>query len=335
MPRAPEFWHHDGLLPRLLAPAGALYGAVSARRMRRPPTVTPDAPVIAVGNLVAGGAGKTPTTLALAHLLHACHETPAIVMRGYGGSTIGPHRVDAADTAALVGDEALLAAAAAPTVVARDRAAGTALAVEAGATVVLFDDGFQNPTVAKRLSVLVVDAGYGIGNGRVIPAGPLRAPLDAQMPFADAVVMIRDAAGADHGAEVRARAAVLGRPVFEASLKPVDAQRFSGWPVVAYAGIGRPEKVADTLKALGAEVRAFVAFPDHHVYREEDATRLIELARQHGAQLVTTAKDWVRLGQPETGALAALKAASDRLDVALVFERVLDVTIFLTRRLRR
>lgn len=335
MPRAPAFWRTDGTLPRLLAPAASLYGAISGGRMRRPPSVEPPVPVVAIGNLVAGGAGKTPTTLALAGLLRACHETPAIVMRGYGGSARRTHRVAPDDPASLVGDEALLAAAVAPTVVARDRAAGAALAAESGASVVLFDDGFQNPRVAKRLSLVVVDAGYGIGNGRVHPAGPLRAPFDVQMARADAVVLIRDPAGADHADGVRARAAALRRPVFEASLKPVDAQRFAGWPVVAFAGIGRPDKVRATLQGLGAEIRAFADFPDHHVYSEDDARRLLDLAERHGAQLVTTAKDWVRLGRPETEALIALKAASDRLDVALVFDRVVDVTIFLTRGLRR
>lgn len=335
MPRAPDFWRTDGALSRLLAPAASLYGALSGGRMRRAPTVEPPVPVIAIGNLVAGGAGKTPTTLALAALLRACHETPAIVMRGYGGSARAPRHVSPNDPATLVGDEALLAVDVAPTVVARDRAAGAALAAEAGASVVLFDDGFQNPHVAKRLSLVVVDAGYGIGNGRVHPAGPLRAPFDVQMAHADAVVLIRDPGGIDRAETVRAEAARLRLSLFEAALKPVDAQRFAGWPVVAYAGIGRPEKVRATLVGLGAEIRAFVDYPDHHVYGEDDARHLLDLASRHGAQLVTTAKDWVRLGRPETAALAALKAASDRLDVALVFDRALDVTIFLTRGLRR
>lgn len=335
MPRAPDFWRDDRGLARLLQPLGLVYGAVAAARLRRPPSVEPPVPVIAVGNLVAGGAGKTPTTLALAQLLRACRETPAIVMRGYGGTAKAPRRVAVDDAAALVGDEALIAAAIAPTVVARDRAAGAALAAADGATVVLFDDGFQNPRVAKRLALLVVDAGYGVGNGRVIPAGPLRAPVAAQLPLADAVIVIRDPAGADRSAALRAEAAALDIPLFEAALKPVDAARFAGWPVVGYAGIGRPDKVAATLRAIGARLCDFVAFPDHHVFTEQDARRLIDLAVRNGAQLVTTAKDLARLGRPAEGALAALRLASDQLDVALAFDRVVDVTAFLTRGLRR
>lgn len=335
MPRAPDFWRDDGLVPSLLRPAAALYGAVAGGRMRRRASVIPAVPVVAVGNFVAGGAGKTPTTLALAALLRACRERPAIVMRGYGGRTRGPHRVTPGDGADLVGDEALLAADAAPTIVARDRAAGAALAAADGASVVLFDDGFQNPRVEKTLSLVVVDAGYGIGNGRVLPAGPLRAPFEVQMACADAVVLIRDPAGSDRADAVRAAATRLRRPIFEAELKPVDAQRFAGWPVVGYAGIGRPDKVRATLEALGAEVRDFVAFPDHHVYGEADARDLLDRAARHGAQLVTTAKDYVRLSASAGEAVAALGAASDRLDVALVFDRAVDVTIFLTRGLRR
>jgi tetraacyldisaccharide 4'-kinase len=335
-PHAPAFWQTDaGLAPRLLAPIAALWGEIAGRRMARPPTVEPAVPVVAIGNFVAGGAGKTPTTLALAHLLAACRERPAIVLRGYGGRVGGPHRVAIGDAPDLVGDEALLAAAVAPTFVGRDRGAATAAAAAAGASVVLFDDGFQNPTVAKRLSVVVVDAGAGIGNGRVLPAGPLRAPFAVQLAHADAVVVVADPDGADRAGPVVAAATAGGKPVFGATLQPVEPFRFAGRRLVGYAGIGRPGKVAATLRRLGADVVEFVAFPDHHVFGPDDARRLLALAARHGAGLVTTTKDRARLAGATDPALAALAAASEPLEIALVFDRIVDVTLFLTRGLRR
>ncbi|HTZ35428.1 MAG TPA: tetraacyldisaccharide 4'-kinase, partial [Stellaceae bacterium] len=227
-----------------------------------------------------------------------------IVMRGYGGRMAGPLRVDPAQhDARAVGDEALLAAARTAAWVARDRSAGVRAAVAAGAGAILLDDGFQNPTVAKDLSLLVVDAGYGFGNGRLLPAGPLREPLAAGLARADAVVLIGDGAATPHPL------GLIDRPVLRAALAPLDAAPLVGPPLVAFAGIGRPAKFFATLDRLGAAVAVARGFPDHHVYRPGELAALRETARRHGARLVTTAKDWVRLPPAERRDVAVLEVA--------------------------
>jgi tetraacyldisaccharide 4'-kinase len=245
-------------------------------------------PVICVGNLVAGGSGKTPVVLSLAGMLPGAHA----VTRGYGGSLAGPVRVTEAHTAREVGDEALLLAARLPTWVARDRAAGIRAAVAESATEILLDDGFQNPTVEKDLSLVVVDAGYGFGNRRVIPAGPLRERIAPGLARADAIVVI---GGSDPHGPDREALALAGRPILRADLAPVAAERFAGKTVVAFAGIGRPEKFFATLRGLGAGLAAAHEFPDHHPYRVTEVAALSEEAARLNAILVTTSKDWARL----------------------------------------
>ncbi len=287
--RAPGFWRTGGLLPALLAPASLCFtaGGWLRRRMVAPQTVA--APVICVGNLVAGGAGKTPVAIALGERLR--HQGAAVhfLSRGYGGHAPGPLRVDPErHTAAEVGDEPLLLARTAPSWIARDRAAGAAAAVEAGARVIVMDDGFQNPSLKKDLSLLVVDGGYGFGNGRVMPAGPLREPLAAGLGRADAIVLI----GPDQcGVE-----AVLPSwlPLLRAVLAPVTAA-LAGRKVLAFAGIARPEKFFATLQGMGCEIAGQRAFPDHHAYRETEIAALIDAAMRAGAVPVTTEKDAVRL----------------------------------------
>ena len=288
--RAPDFWHEPpGLAAALLAPAGAAWEAAAwLRRAVARPYRAP-VPVICIGNLVAGGSGKTPVVLSLAGVLAGQAIAAHVVTRGYGGSLAGPVRVDPAQhDAAAVGDEALLLAARAPCWVARDRAAGIAAAVEAGAAAILLDDGFQNPNVAKDLSLVVVDAEYGFGNGRMIPAGPLREPVTAGLARADAVVLVGDGPepAAMHG---------TGCPVLRAALEPQSGERFDGVRIVAFAGIGRPEKFFATLRRLGAVLVMAEPFADHHRYREAEIARLRERAACEDARLVTTAKDWVRL----------------------------------------
>ncbi|HVH82035.1 MAG TPA: tetraacyldisaccharide 4'-kinase, partial [Stellaceae bacterium] len=242
-------------------------------------------PVICVGNLIAGGSGKTPVALSLAAILDRQGIDTAIVMRGYGGRLAGPLRANPdAHDAAAVGDEALLAAAQTAAWVARDRAAGVRAAVADGAQTIILDDGFQNPAVAKDLSLVVVDAAYGFGNGRLLPAGPLRERIAAGLARADAVVLLGDG-------ELTA----LGHPVLRASLQPIDGNRFKAAPIVAFAGIGRPEKFFAGLRELGTRLVAEHCFPDHHRYRPEELATLRNEARQSNARLVTTRKDWVRL----------------------------------------
>jgi tetraacyldisaccharide 4'-kinase len=300
--RAPGFWQTGGLLAALLAPASLCYAAGGwlRRRMASPRAVA--APVICVGNLVAGGAGKTPVALAFGERLRAHGCAVHFLSRGYGGRERGPLRVDPErHSAADVGDEPLLLARTAPTWIARDRAAGATAAVQAGAGVIVMDDGFQNHTLKKDLSLLVVDGGYGFGNGRVMPAGPLREPLAAGLGRADAVVLI----GPDQcGVE-----AMLTLPLLRAVLAPIAAA-LAGRQVLAFAGIARPEKFFATLQGMGCRIVGVRAFPDHHPYSEGEVAALIEAARQADAVPVTTEKDAVRLP-------AAFRSEIQTLPVAL------------------
>lgn len=294
--RAPRFWWRPaGALARLLSPLGWLYGAITLRRMRGT-GVDPGIPVICVGNFVAGGAGKTPTAIALAALLIRRGETPFVLMRGYGGSLRGPVEVHPAHHAAkAVGDEPLLMARHARTVVARDRAAGAALARALGASVIVMDDGLQNPALAKRLRLAVVDGASGVGNGYCLPAGPLRAPLDGQLGETDAVLVI---GGGAAGEAVAAAAQARGVVAMQARLEPAQEalSRLHGQPVMAVSGIGRPEKFAATLREAGARIVAERAFGDHHAYTPRDVAALVDEALLYDCVVATTEKDMVKLG---------------------------------------
>ena len=289
--RAPDFWRGRGVLSTLLLPAAIGYEAASRLRRAAGRPWRGPVPVVCVGNLVAGGAGKTPTAIAIAHRLDRTGRSAHILTRGYGGRMHGPVRVETGLSSFRdVGDEALLLAARAPTWVSRDRPAGARAAAAAGAQIIVMDDGFQNPTLAKDLSLIVIDGGYGLGNGRVMPAGPLRESLDSGLARADAVVLIgEDETGLV--AEIAAR-----RPVLRARLAPTEAAKaLAGKPVLAFAGIGRPEKFFRTLAELGCQIVDAVPYPDHHVYRPDEIMRLVEMANEAGAEPVTTEKDFARL----------------------------------------
>jgi tetraacyldisaccharide 4'-kinase len=294
MRAAPLFWGKPpGLFADLLLPASAVWNA--AGRMRRAlshPYRAP-VPVVCVGNLVTGGAGKTPVTLALSTWLLERNIPAHVVTRGYGGRLRGPVRVDAARHDALaVGDEALLHAARTVCWVARERAAGIRAAVEAGARVILLDDGLQNPTIVKTLSIIVVDAAYGFGNRRVIPAGPLREGLGEGLARADAIVLLAtDAQVADGDATPLSDR----RPTIFAVLAAVAGERLKGLRLFAFAGIGRPQKFFATVRALGADLVGTRQFPDHHPFRAAEIDALRRDAERAGARLVTTAKDIVRV----------------------------------------
>lgn len=316
--RAPAFWWRrpPGALARLLQPLGVLYGAVTLARMRRAGAKA-GIPVICVGNFVAGGAGKTPTALALAALLKGMGETPFVLMRGYGGRLSGPLQVEAGGHApADVGDEPLLMAAHVPTIVARDRPAGAALAQAQGASLVLMDDGLQNPSLHKDLRLAVVDGAVGIGNGLCLPAGPLRAAFAGQIEKVDAVVVIGAGTAGD---EVARRAEAAGRPVLRArlALSPSLQARLEGTAVLAASGIGRPEKFAATLREAGARLVGERAYGDHHAYTAEDVTTLLAAAKAGNCLVAVTDKDLVKLGplwpEGERGRLLGVP-------VALVFE---------------
>lgn len=304
--RAPEFWHGEvSLAAHLLTPAAALYGAIGRWRRNAVTPVRVGAPVICVGNAVAGGAGKTPIALAVAGRIPGAW----CLTRGYGGRARAAQRVDPArDTAAEVGDEALLLARVAPTVVAADRLAGARVAVAQGARAIVMDDGLQNPALAKDLSLLVVDAAYGFGNGLTMPAGPLRESAAAALARADAVVWLAGDEPARPGLDPQA----WGKPVVAARLTPTpEALRLSGRRVLGFAGIGRPEKFFATLRALGAEVVEAVGFADHHTYSEDEVMALIERAVAREAVPVTTAKDAVRLPRGARGMVEVVEVAVD------------------------
>lgn len=312
----PAFWWRTGT-GGPIAPLAALYGAVAGLRMQARGRQA-GLPVICLGNLTVGGAGKTPAALAVVQLLHAAHERPFFLSRGYGGRLAGPVRVNPAlHRAADVGDEPILLARLAPTVVARDRVAGAAFARSAGASVIVMDDGFQNPSLAKDLSLVLVDGRRGIGNGRVVPAGPLRAPLELQLARAQALIVV---GAADGAARVIERAERRRIPLFRGELEPDRAvvSAIGRRKVLAFAGIADPEKFFATLNSAGIQIANRAGFPDHHRFSAAEALDLLAQAQANNLMLLTTEKDLARLaGAAELQQLAAHASA---LPVRLVIE---------------
>jgi tetraacyldisaccharide 4'-kinase len=298
--RAPSFWNmpHSApsLAPRLLAPFGALYAEIAGWRMSRRGRRLP-IPVLCVGNFVVGGAGKTPAAVAVAKRLIESGETPFFLSRGYHSAAEHrpPLRVDLArHRAGEVGDEALLLARVAPTVVSADRVAAGRLARSQGASVLILDDGLQNPALEKNLRFAIVDGATGIGNGLCLPAGPLRATLAAQIEFVNAVVIV---GAGDPGARVAEQVRAAGKPVVSAELvvDAATAAKLAKQRVHAFAGLGRPDKFFASLADLGAEIVGVAGFPDHHAYRRAEILSLQHAAQRENALLVTTEKDLVKL----------------------------------------
>jgi tetraacyldisaccharide 4'-kinase len=329
--REPAFWYRPpSLMSRLLMPLGAVYGQVAAWRMHGR-GFDAGIPVICVGNYHTGGAGKTPTVLALTKLLRDLGETPIVLSRGYGGKWQGPVKVDPErHVAANVGDEPLMLALTVPVVIARDRVGGVALARSQGASVILMDDGFQNPAIAKDASIIVIDGDRGLGNGCVFPAGPLRAPLPPQLARTDALIVIGDGTAAS---AVAAAIAARAKPVLSARLVPDAASlaRIAGKRVLAFAGIGDPKRFFRTLRGAGIDVAQERVFADHHAFSREEIEALIAEATRDALTLVTTEKDIARLRGAE--AIAASVRDIAAFAVTLAFDDAASLREFVADQL--
>jgi tetraacyldisaccharide 4'-kinase len=329
----PAFWYRPSSgMSLLLSPLAAIYGAIAARRMRRK-GFDAGIPVFCVGNYHVGGAGKTPTVVALVNLLRDLDETPVVLSRGYGGRLrgpvmVGPDRHLAAD----VGDEPLMLAQTVPVAVARERLDGLALAKSQGATVIVMDDGFQNPAIAKDASLIVIDGHRGLGNACVFPAGPLRAPLPPQIDRSDALIVVGEGKAAE---AVAAAIAAQDKPVLTAQIKADEATLSSlrGQRVLAFAGIGDPDRFFGTLAGNGVEVIRQRAFADHHPFTQGEIEALLSEAKSEALIPVTTEKDLARLGVG--GELPPWAQGIVAFPVKLEFDSALKLRRFVADRLLR
>lgn len=289
----PFWWEKPDWRAYALYPLSRIYGLVATRRMVNARREKLDVPVLCVGNFTVGGTGKTPVAIALAKQAKKMHLTPGFLSRGYGGSIHEPHVVDRRhDSARQVGDEPLLLSDHAVTATTPNRVAGAKLLMGRGCDFVIMDDGFQSAQIHMDYALVVVDGRYGIGNGQVLPAGPLRAPLIDQVRFATGIVRM----GEDKAGEAVVRqAARAGRPIFEAWLRARAADKFAGRRFLAFAGIGHPEKFFDTVANAGGEIAMSRPFPDHHFYSNDELRELANTAKAADLELITTAKDMARL----------------------------------------
>lgn len=309
--KTPSFWYRKQAtrLAKFLLPVGRIYGAIVAQRAQQKPAFHADIPVFCVGNIVMGGGGKTPVVQAIVKALRTAGKNPAILLRGYGGYEAGPLWVDALQhDARMVGDEALLHAAHAPTLIARDRAKGAkTIAENKAVTHIIMDDGLQNPSLYKNQNWIVVDGSNPVGNNLPFPAGPLREEMDVAVRRAQALVVIGEDA-----TDLQTRYQFL-LPVLRARLQPIGNMDWQGKDVIAFAGIARPERFFKTVTELGAVIVKTQAFADHHAFTNRELDDLLQQAQKTGAVLVTTRKDWVRLAP-------AYQAQIQVVDVALVWD---------------
>jgi tetraacyldisaccharide 4'-kinase len=314
--REPEFWSQQTRMARLktalLSPVSSGYTAVTRWKRTHASPYRATAKVICVGNLTSGGTGKTPIAIAIATILRAHQLSPTMLTRGYGGRIARPTVVDAlGHNAADVGDEAMLLASAGRTIVARNRARGAHLADSLGTDVIVMDDGYQNFTLHKDLSLLVVDTEAAFGNGRVLPNGPLREPIGEGLARADAIVLVGYGSPALPG---------FNRPVFRAQIVPRGGTELAGQRLIAFAGIGRPEKFFTTLKSLGAEVVESQSFPDHHMFRRKEIQQLKKKALHEDAMLITTEKDYARLSPEQRNGIKLLTVRA-QFEMPQLFEQ--------------
>ena len=320
--RAPDFWYSDRrtITSWVLAPLSWLYGFGGKLRNYTTVRQKADLPVICIGNFVAGGAGKTPAALAIAALLQQSHKTSGFLTRGYGGKLSGPVVVDPAQHSSHdVGDEALLLVNACPTIVAKDRADGAARFSKTDTDIIIMDDGFQNPSLHKDLALIVIDHHQGIGNGCVIPSGPLRAPIAEQISKAHGFIIIGGELNDQNLMQSLQRS---DKPIFTSHLEPIaTAPDLSGKKVIAFTGIGMPDKFFATLESAGAELIESIRYPDHHPFSQSDAQWLLDLQGDNPeCLLMTTTKDHIRL-KDTTEACGRLYQAARPYEVELKFDQ--------------
>ncbi|MCP4315651.1 MAG: tetraacyldisaccharide 4'-kinase [Hyphomicrobiales bacterium] len=313
----PFWWSSSDWRAWLLFPASWIYGAVARTRMENAPRIEIDVPVICVGNFTVGGAGKTPTALALATAAKKAGLTPGFLSRGYRGSLRTTTVVDKAHhNARDVGDEPLLLAKKATTVITPDRHAGAKRLLEEGVDIIIMDDGFQSAAICFDFALLVIDATRGIGNGHVIPGGPMRAPLLDQMRNASALLVIGEGTAADRVIRSAGRAA---KPVYSGYLKVIKRRSFKNKRVLAFAAIGNPDKFFDSLRSAGAQIVVERGFGDHHEFTDDEAADLLDLAAKNQLDIITTSKDMARL-KDSRGRVAELAEKATVMEVQLNFE---------------
>ena len=284
--KTPKYWQSNSLISKLLTPLGRLYGLATNLRLKLVKPQKAEIPVICIGNITAGGTGKTPVSISIAKMLATDMYHPIFVTRGYGGKLQNVLVNNKKHTAQDVGDEPLLLAEQAPVVVNADRYAGAKLALKEGADVVIMDDGFQNPGLYKNLSFLVFDGHFGIGNGKIIPAGPLRETFENGIKRADALIIL----GKDkHNLAERTKL-----PIFYGHTETAQTA-INQENVVAFAGIGHPQKFYHTLSQQGFNVVETFDFPDHHYYTKDEIEKILQRAKELQAEVYTTSKDFVKI----------------------------------------
>ncbi len=283
--KAPQFWQKNGICAKALSPFSKIYASKTAKRLSETKPYKAKVPVICIGNLVAGGAGKTPVALHIAKQLIADGVAVHFLCSNYAGEVETAQKVES-DDCVKYGDEAVLLSETAPTWVGKDRGVTAKLAQKDGAEIMIMDDGFQNPSLKKDFSIVVVDGGYGFGNSRVIPAGPLREPIEVGLERADCMVVI---------GEEKIKLPEFKIPKFSADLEIQYDEFLQAEEVVAFCAIARPNKFYDSLRAKGLKIVDELSFPDHHLYGEEDLKKILGSATDKRAIAVTTEKDYVKI----------------------------------------
>lgn len=315
--KTPKYWQENSFAAKLLAPLGSIYGYATALRIKLKKPQKATIPVICIGNITAGGTGKTPVAISIAKMLETAMYHPFFVTRGYGGRLQNVVVNNKKHSAQDVGDEPLLLSEQAPVVVNADRFAGANLAIKEGADVIVMDDGFQNPGLYKDLSFLVFDGHYGIGNGKIIPAGPLRETFETGIKRADALLIL--------GRDKHDLAERTNLPVFYGHTEPAQTT-VNCCNVVAFAGIGHPQKFYHTLKQQGFNVVETIDFPDHHFYSKNEIEKILQKAKEKNAEVYTTSKDFVKIPTLYHNSINVL-------EVAVVWNKPEDLLKFIRKKI--